>query len=462
MKRLSIPIALVLLIGHAQPARAQSPQSADALTAWVETVRTHSPGKPDAALERIATLKYSERVTLNSAMRLFLSAVRGEPIATKSVEQRRIMDLFRAAQANPGLAAFLERAAVVHADSAIFRDRFLDFVDDAPTPQPMSFDSTSGLPSSSRNRAPSSPLLINEEAAVHTDGRVVGRSTINWNWVFARSLLDMVLAPPAAEYQAKIGPCRGAECLGTFSKPSRVGTEADRVFIAEWYHATDAYMLAAGRHADLKRQLAHAAEVLPEDARILFDRGCYAETLGLPIYQVLPADPGQAFSSRRIVMNVPSEDKTDAEAEELFRHAIDVDPGYAEARVRLARLLERRGVHDEAASQIEQALSASPASTVAYFGHVIAGRIDQARGRPKESLGHYRAAMAIFPDAQSAMLGASQAAVMTSDVAGALSIVQKLGQRSTTFDADPWWNYHLGAGRDVDDLMAALWLHVPK
>ena len=79
-----------------------------------------------------------------------------------------------------------------------------------------------------------------------------------------------------------------------------------------------------------------------------------------------------------------------------------------------------------------------------------------------ESFGHYRAALAIFPDAQSALVGASQAAVMATDVPAAMTLVQKLGESTARFDADPWWNYHLGAGRDVDDLMAALWARVPK
>jgi tetratricopeptide (TPR) repeat protein len=161
-------------------------------------------------------------------------------------------------------------------------------------------------------------------------------------------------------------------------------------------------------------------------------------------------------------MDVPAEDKTDEEAEKLFRQAITIDPNYAEARVRLARLLERRTQYDEAVAQVEQALAAKPANTVAYFAHVVAGRTELARGHASDALGHYRAALAIFPAAQSALLGASQAAVINSDVPGALTLVQQLGEQTAVFDADPWWNYDLGAGRDVDDLMVALWARVSR
>ena len=50
--------------------------------------------------------------------------------------------------------------------------------------------------------------------------------------------------------------------------------------------------MATGKHADLKRHLVQAASILPDDHRVLFDRACYAETLGLPIYHVLPGDAG--------------------------------------------------------------------------------------------------------------------------------------------------------------------------
>jgi tetratricopeptide (TPR) repeat protein len=440
--------ACAAILSIAAPVSAQSATSVDALASWVNAVKAHTPGKSDAPVGFIAALKYSDRVILNPAMTLFLTAVRGGSIATKSTEQQRIVDLYRAVRSHPGLAVFLERAAVLHADAAIFRDKFPDFVDDAPTPlATTSSIDTAGAPSVRRS-APPSPLLSNEVAVKHADGRVLGEAPLNWNWPFARSLLDLLLTP------------RRGQAAGM--QPSDIATAADLAFVAEWYHATDAYMMATGQHAGLNRQLGHAAAVLPEDAHILFDRACYAETLGLPLYQVLPGDPGFFNASRRTYLEVPAEDRTDADAESLFRHAIDVDPQYAEARVRLARLLEHRGLRDEAAAQVERALAARPTDAVAYFAHLVAGRVELARGRARDSFGQYRAALAIFPDAQSALVGASQAAVMASDVSTALSLVGQLGDRSGQFDADPWWAYHLGAGRDVDELMAAVWSHVPQ
>lgn len=430
------------------PARAQDRRSVAALEAWINAVKTHQPGGVDPAVEFVGALKYSDRVILDPAMRLFLLAVGGNSIAARSDEHQKILELHHAIRMNPGLGAFLERAAVLHADAAMFHDQLPEFVDDAPPPSRAgTVDASTGLPRDMRNRAPQSPLLTNDVAMVHTDGRVVGRSALNWNWTFARSLLDLLLPP--VDRQAPKG-----------SGHSDIATSADVAFVARWYHATAAYMLAMGRHADLKRHLSRAAAVLPDEADVLFDRACYAETLGLPIYQVLPADSGYWNAATHIAMDVPSEDKTNAEAEKLFRRAIEIDPAYAEARVRLARLLERRGARDEAAAQIAQALAGSPQRTVAFFAHLVGGRIELARGHARASLDHYTAAATAYPHAQSALLGASHAAAMKGDTAAAQALVGRLDERTTTFDADPWWNYYLGAGRDVDDLMAALWTHL--
>jgi tetratricopeptide (TPR) repeat protein len=193
---------------------------------------------------------------------------------------------------------------------------------------------------------------------------------------------------------------------------------------------------------------------------VLFDRGCYSETLGLPTYQVLPTDP-QTWYRNGIFPLLPGEEKTNREAEKLFRHALEVSPGFAEARVRLARLLERRGQHDEAAAEVDAALAVPAPAAVAYLAHLVGGRVAHARQRYDEALQHYREASTLYPDAQSTLLGASQAALMAADVSAALDFVHRLSARSQMANGDPWWEYELGAGRDVNDLMHGLWRLVP-
>jgi tetratricopeptide (TPR) repeat protein len=161
-------------------------------------------------------------------------------------------------------------------------------------------------------------------------------------------------------------------------------------------------------------------------------------------------------------LRIPAAEKTNAEAERLFRRALQVDPSVVEVRVRLARLLDLRKRHEEAAAELKTALAAHPTGMVAFYAHLFAGRAAQALGGIDEAARHYEEAAALFPDAQSALLAGSQVALLGSDVPAALAPVQRLGAASAAFTADPWWQYHLGAGRDADDLLTTLWASVPR
>jgi hypothetical protein len=51
---------------------------------------------------------------------------------------------------------------------------------------------------------------------------------------------------------------------------------------------------------------------------------------------------------------------------------------------------------------------------------------------------------------------------MAADASAALDFVHRLGARSQMENGDPWWQYELGAGRDVDTLLAEIWATVPR
>jgi tetratricopeptide (TPR) repeat protein len=144
----------------------------------------------------------------------------------------------------------------------------------------------------------------------------------------------------------------------------------------------------------------------------------------------------------------------------MFRRALRADPALVEARVRLARLLEVRKRHDEAASELTAALASNPTGAVAFYAHLFAGRAAQALGKTADAAEHYRAAEALFPGSQSASLALSQAALLQSDVPAALDSIQRFDKSSTA--RDPWWWYHYGAGRDADALLREMWDRVRK
>jgi hypothetical protein len=444
---LAVLVCALAFVTSDRRADAQTQESTDRLVRWVTAVRTHAPGQADAAAAAIDALKYSDRAQLLPAMQLFFDVLYGTVVKPGTEPERQIVESASAARMAPGAAAFLERAAVLHADAAIFADRFPAVVDDGPgsgrTPETAAGISTThttrGAPRSDPRAGPPA-LLANDRFTVLVDGRVAGETPGNWNWPFARSLLDALVKAPRPE-------------LGV--------TDRDRAFVAEWYHAVDAFLLATGHHGDLRLHLDHASSVLPEDPRLLFDHACYSETLGLAIYQSVQSDAGRANSQGRVNMGVPAAETANGDAEWLFRRAIEADPAYAEARVRLARLIERSR-RDEASAQIVKALAGSHEAAVTFLAHLVGGRLAESSGHASDALEHYTAALKLYPDAQSALLGASQAAAMAGDLKTAHAFIARLSERSGQFESDPWWSYHLGPGRDVDALMAALWSHTPR
>jgi len=406
----------------------QTTASMTALRQWVQAVTDHTPGEPDAAVRYVAGMTYSARVELNKLYPLFMKVLQEGFVLTRSRIDSDVAALARTVSQRSGSETFLKRAAILHTDALVFASQFPRPPPDAPPP----------VPRTERERAravDTPPLLYNERISLSRDGEVLGDARADWNLPFARSLLDGLL---------------GA---------GRRVSEDDRVFVGEWYHAVSALLFANSNYADATPHLRHAARLLPDDPHVLFDRATYAETLGLPIYQSVLDDPAYG---RSVVEGIPAGNQTNGEAERLYRRTLAVNPSYVEARVRLARLLERRGQHEEADEQINSALGARPGGVSLFFAHLIAGRIASVRGRYEDALRHYRAALGLNGRAQSALLGASHAALMLADVRQALGPLQQLGGSAARSDVDPWLNYELGAGRDANALLAAVRSRVPK
>lgn len=420
-------LGLLAVLVSVADAAAQDEASARALRRWAAAVAEHQPGSPDASAAFTASLTFAHRYALNPAMEFFLKALRGDVASSRDAAQRQILDLALAVRRDPGVEPFIRRAAILHTDAALFANRL---------PIPDDYAVAPEMTARPKRQAPSA-LLSTRRAVMQADGRIIGQTSGDWNWPFARYLLDL-LVPAASRL---IAP--------------------DRDFVAAWYHAADAYLMASGNLAELRPQLQHAGMVLPDDPRILFDRACYSESFGLAYTQALRDDP-TLRASREVEIEIPSEESANGEAEQLFRRVLTVDAAYSEAGVRLARLLERSGRYEDAAAEAARALASPADRQVGYLAHLVAGRAASALGRSNEALEHYTAALTLFPDAQSALVGASQAALMRSDVAASIAFAQRLGERSREPSADPWWSYRLGAGRDAAALIKALWTRMKK
>ncbi len=451
LRRVTAVVVGAIVFCGAPSARAEklSPASVAALQAWVDGVRKHQPRMSDQWVIDIARMSYASREVLNPAMLLLLKCLRGAgPFLTKSDEESRIVKLAQQIAQNPGKDVFLRRAIVLHTDAAILADRVGPFADSSlPPPPPPSRSGSRTVRVSDRDALP--PLLTNNRFVLSRDGEVLGEVPAMWMWPFARSLADLLIPEP----RPTVDRCVGAGCLGS-ERGSSSGAEANARFVREWYHTVAAYMLANGEYAEAAAHLDRATTLLPNDAAILFDRGCYAELFGLPMQQVL-LDEAPPDRARRL--EIPEAAKANADAEHWFGRALEADSSFVEARVRLARLLDVRKRHEEALAEIEKALAVQPGGVVGYYAHLFGGRAAQAAGRLTEARQHYKEASALFPGAQSARLSLSQSALAAADIPGAIAPVQDLPPGSGELSSDPWWSYHIGAGRDLDELLDALW-----
>jgi tetratricopeptide (TPR) repeat protein len=380
--------------------------SSPAFRQWTDAVMQHVPGTADEAMRTAASFTPEGRRLLVRRLAEFIDGFAATDIAHALT-----------------LAQFLDRAAMLHADVAMF-DSHRALVPGA-------------LPARS---SPGTPTY-----ATTNDGEFTGSALGDWNWPFARALL------------ARITPSPGAD-----------------PFVGLWYHATAAYLFRNGEFGEVATHLEDAARLLPQDARILFDRGCLAEALSMNLFQQLVEDApehwvfaasGQAIKQPPPRVVLPSAQDGNARAAEFYRRALIVDPQLDEARVRLARLLEGDKHYADADRELATALEAPPDRAVAFYAHLLGARAAEAQGQPEGAQAHVQAALALFPHAESAWLAASHLALLNGDADGALSALDDLAadppnlDRSTT---DPWSQYPYGVGRMAELVLTELWRAVPR
>jgi len=190
-------------------------------------------------------------------------------------------------------------------------------------------------------------------------------------------------------------------------------------------------------------ELTSASELNEEDLAALRARRFPGRTSRGPTLDPLTAASGM----------MPPE-VANAEAERLFRRALSLDAGYVDARIRLARLLIERTEYAEALKQLETAFQKDSDNVTTFYAHLFGGRANRALGRLAPAAGHYRAALTLFHEAQSALVGASQIALLQGEPERAMDAVRVL--RAIGDDpsrgTDPWWHYRMGPGYKADPL----------
>lgn len=425
--RLSRPALTVLVAGLAlrpQLLTADQPLAV-VLGRWTTAVMHHTPGTSDAAVAATWAMTPSDRQVIRDHLHQFLmfldgadfSHAKGDVLVVASVA----LSVFPLNRSD-----FVERAATLHADAVIF---------DTRPKEPPTFDQ----PLAQGGRGARGNSGGQAVFFASTDGEYLNATVENPNWPLARLLLDEL--PPTAASQA---------------------------FATAWYHGVTAYLLAQGNFGQAETNLDHATQAMPESAQTLFDLGCVAEAQGMNIFQqVILDDRDPLLGGRPGIISaprtIPSAKARGAEAAGLFDRALAIEPHLPEARVRWARLLELEKRWTDATRQIGLALSDHPDRDVAFFAHLFGARAANALNHATDAEVHLTQALRLFPQAESAILEASDTALRHSDPVLAKGRLMSLADpsRDTAPSTDPWLEYPLGPGRLPDPPLQALWRAVP-
>jgi tetratricopeptide (TPR) repeat protein len=324
-------------------------------------------------------------------------------------ELTRLAEHVSAERARAGDANYLaRRGALLHSDIAIFEPR-------GPV-EPFA--------------SPSTPPSVgpNTWRIDIADGRGVDAGLSAVHWDIARLALDQV-RPSGSE---------------------RPAPESDTM-VRAWYRATAAWMQYREDHDTI--HLDRARRIFPDDPDLLFLSGCQRETY---------AGPGIQSATRSVVlppgltMAIASERGELRQAEGFFRRALALRPDMGEAHLRLGRVLGRLGHHADAAGELRQALALIDDDELRYYGELFLGAEEEALGHFDAARAAFDKAAALFPSAQSPLLGLSELARRRGDRAGALGAIQKVFELPDGGDFnrdDPWWVYHVAQGRNADMLL---------
>ena len=143
-------------------------------------------------------------------------------------------------------------------------------------------------------------------------------------------------------------------------------------------------------------------------------------------------------------------------AEDQYRLILDKDPGFAEARLRLGRVLALLGRADQAFVELNGVLSTTKDKQFRLVGHLAMGAIHEEREELEEAVEAYRRATALNLECQSASIALAHALHRAGDLEGSLWTLEKFLERDEggiSRAEDPWLDYLLGHSHRFGELL---------
>jgi tetratricopeptide (TPR) repeat protein len=262
---------------------------------------------------------------------------------------------------------------------------------------------------------------ISEATGAFVDGRILIQPR-KFHWEFARRLIDSV------------GPVAAKDPM-----------------VRQWYIATTAHMqnhrLLGYAGQNIKRALVQ----FPSDEQILFYAGVLHELWASPVNQnvLLPKEAKVSYGTREAELKL---------AQEFFQKAVAINPNFAEAHLRLGRVLGQLGNPRKAATELLQAAAAIKDTQLLYYASLFLGYEFYRLARLTEAQEQYDRASMLYPAAQSPLLALSHLARISGKAKDAHLDMQRVFElpHADPWNDDPWWTYDLAHVRNADALVAQM------
>ena len=198
----------------------------------------------------------------------------------------------------------------------------------------------------------------------------------------------------------------------------------------------------------------------PRDALLFLALGMAAETIGVTGYAEPTPFPTYDTRGRVQYLSVRSGPIDKAHqmnvAREAFERALAIEPGQAEARLRLGRVLWHLGRAREAQEPLRRAAIAKEES-IRYLAHLFLGQCLEDGQNLGGAIDEYKAALSLWPGAQVGAVALAHALSLRGDADHARDILEPVlalsGQRKTV---DPYGVYLIGTPEGAEALLDAL------
>lgn len=219
---------------------------------------------------------------------------------------------------------------------------------------------------------------------------------------------------------------------------------AERRFARDWYLLVASFWHGRGEVGWSRAYLDEARDLFSSDPQVLLVSGADREMLSHLTAGFLRQFRTNGDTVRDTEINPAKELE---EAEKFLRQAAARAPGLVEARLRLGRVLYRRGDLAGATRELRAVLEQTVHERgryeqMRYLAWLFLGGIEVDRGDLAAARRCYTEALSLFPEGQAALLALSEASYLDGRGAEAASeIVSLLRLRRKE---DPWWGYLLG------------------